>query len=127
MLFILFTVFLWALAGFHVWEHRRFEHDLRQYINGQRDGDWRICDENSTGFVLKRAFKITTRADVARYAMPVIFLFVWLVVFRNWWPVAFYLTIIIVKWFVAQTWVDVAARRYTLVLSGHRLLSGKID
>ncbi len=127
MLFILFTVFLWILAGFHLWEHRRYEHDLRQYIDGQRGGDWRVCGEGVMGVALKRAFRVATRADMLRYAMPVIFLFVWLVVFRSWWPVALYVTVIVVKWFVAQTWVDVAQRRYTLVLAGYRLLSGRLD
>lgn len=128
MKFIFFSGFLWLLAIFHLWDHRRFERDIRLYMNGQRDGDWRIVDgDDSSIFIVKRAFKISSRADIVRYATPVVFLFLWLVIFRFWSPACAYVLVIAIKWFVVETLIDTSARTYTLRLLGQSLFSARVD
>lgn len=123
MTFILFSIFVWVMAIFHVWDHRRFEHDVRDYIDGYRGGDWRVVN---TG-VLKRAFRIPARADSLRYAMPVIFLFAWLAVFHYWAPAAIYVLVIAAKWFLAETHIDTQTRSYAVVMLGRRIFGGRLD
>ena len=126
MKFIFFSGFLWIVAIFHLWDHRRFECDVASFMDGARDGDWRVIAENGA-VVVKRAFKITTRADIVRYAGPVVFLFVWLLVFRYWTPAVIYMLAVFTKWFLAQTYIDATARRYTVSLFGRNLFTAKID
>ena len=111
---------------FHLWDHRRFETDLRRYMDGERELDWRELGHDGQ-LVLKRAFKITSRADIWRYATPVALLFVWLLVFRYWTPAIMYVLAVSAKWFAAQTHVDIAQRSYEITLFGKRLFGAKLD
>lgn len=111
---------------FHLWDHRRFEADLRRYMDGERGLDWREVGHNGE-VVLKRGFKITCRADIWRYATPVVFLFLWLVVFRYWTPAVMYVLLIMAKWFIAKTHVDIAQRAYTITCFGKNLFGARLD
>lgn len=126
MKFIFFSGFIWIVAIFHMWDHRRYERDIARYMDGARDGDWRQVGSDGDE-IIKRAFKISTRADIARYAMPVVFFLVWLLVFRFWAPALIYAVIIFAKWFVAQTRVDIASRRYSVYLLGYRVFGARLD
>lgn len=126
MTFLLFTGFLWILAVFHVWEHRCYERDLRQYLSGRSDGDWRKCAGDEHHVMIRRAFRPAAGRDVLRYALPVLFLFVWLLVFRSWFPAGVYIAAMAIKWFAAQTWLDIAARRYEVRVFGRSLFSAPL-
>ena len=126
MKFIFFSGFLWMMAIFHLWDHRRYEQDIRRYMDGVRDGDWRLIATGAQDTVM-RAFKISGRSDVIRYAGPVVFVFIWLVVFRYWAPAIIYMMVIGTKWFLVQTHIDADQRRYTAALFGRRLFSATLD
>ncbi len=127
MKFVLFSGFLWLVAIFHLWDHRRFERDVQRYMDGARGGDWREVTAGNGGVALKRAFKITDRGDLLRYTLPVVFLLVWLVVFRYWAPAVLYTAAVFLKWFVAQTRIDAATRQYAIFLLGRRIFGARLD
>ena len=126
MKFIVFSVFIWLVAIFHLWDHRRYERDIARYMDGARDGDWRQVGQGD-GDIVKRAFKITTRADIVRYATPVVFLLIWLLLFRAWTPAILYVAAVFAKWFIAQTHIDTAGRRYSVYLLGYRMFGARLD
>lgn len=127
MKFIFFTAYLWILALFHIWEHRRFEADLRDYAAGKTDGDWRVCARSDSAVMLRRAFMIKTRNDVVRYAAPVVFLLVWLLLFHMWWLAFAYIAIMACKWFLGETWLENGGRRYRFRLFNRDIFRGQLD
>lgn len=130
MKFFLFTGLLWICAMFHLWEHRRFERDLRLLEAGEAmaAGDWRpvALPKGAAGLALKRAFAIRDRMDIFRYAAPVLIFCLWLLLLRSWGLAFAYAAIVAVKWFCVTT-VWERADAYYLYICGRRFFTGRLD
>lgn len=127
MKFIVFSVFVWALALFHMWDHRRFEDDLTARANGDMSRDWReVSPRQDDTLYLRRAFHVTTRSDGIRYGAPVGFFFFWLMVFHNWLPALGYIALIAGKWLCVTTAVHLPSMTYRVMLAGIVIFNGSL-
>jgi hypothetical protein len=137
MLYPIFLFLIWAIALFHVWEHRRYIEELRKLqrvlanfspvrdtLAEQLKGcDWRIASLEGTKLGLRRAFLVKDGFSAARYASPVLFVTLSLLVLETWAMSGVYLVLVIVKWFVTKTVLDIspANARYDVTLFGATL------
>lgn len=115
---------------FHLWDHRRFEEDLRRLDAGQGSfaaGDWRpaALPAGESGTALKRAFIIRGQADLARYAAPVVLFCLWLLLFRSWGLAGIYAAIIACKWFAVTTVLDNGGS-YRCYFAGKKFFTGRL-
>ncbi|MEZ0260286.1 MAG: hypothetical protein ACAH80_04710 [Alphaproteobacteria bacterium] len=129
-----FLFLIWTIALFHVWEHRRFIEELRRLqrvladFNPVREAtaeklkghDWRIVSLDGTKLGLRRAFMVKDAFSAARYAMPVLFVALSLLVLESWSMAGAYLAGVIIKWFVTKTVLELspANPRYDVRLLG---------
>lgn len=134
MMYPLFLFSIWAIALFHVWEHRRYIEELRglqrvvanftpsrETLTEQLKGrDWRIVSLEATKLGLRRAFMVKGAFSAARYAAPVVFFVLCLLLLESWNMAAGYFFAIVIKWFLTVTVLDVspANPRYDLRLFG---------
>lgn len=128
MLFVIFILLLFALSRFYRWEHLLFERELRQWRQTEfaddylRQHDWRVVARPEGRICLRRAFHVRTRADLLRYAVPVIAFCVILFVLKSWIFSGLYLVVIAVKWFAAVTDVYTGTPpRYQVRISDYSL------
>lgn len=127
MLFFVFAVTLWLAAMFHLWDHRRFEADLKIYRR-QPDNpavaDFRRVAVPPGG--LRRAFAIRGAQDVLRYGAPVGFFCLLLLWLQSWWIAGFYAAIVIVKWFALTTVLTGGGDSYRISLAGCEIFSASL-
>lgn len=132
MLYPIFLFLIWAIALFHVWEHRRYIEELRKLqrvladfsparekLAEQLKGrDWRLVSLEGTKAGLRRAFMVKDSFSAARYAAPVMFITLSLLLLETWAMAGAYLAAVIVKWFLTKTVLDVspANARYDVTL-----------
>jgi len=137
MLYPIFLFLIWAIALFHVWEHRRYIEELRKLqrvlanFTPARETlaellkcrDWRIVSLEGTKLGLRRAFNVKDGFSAARYAAPVVFVALSLLVLETWTMSGVYLAAIVVKWFVTKTVLELspANPRYDVTLFGAAL------
>ncbi len=127
MIFIVFTIMLWLIALFHIWDHRRFEQDLAALAEGKRD--WRavaLPAGVSTGEAYRRALMIHSRADFTRYAVPVLFFVVLLLGVKSPVAAALYLAVIVIKWFVSKVVLYRDEGRYEIYLLHQRVFAAAL-
>lgn len=137
MLYPIFLFLIWSIALFHVWEHRRYIEELRklqrvlagfspvreELAEKLKGRDWRIVSLEGTKLGMRRAFAVKDGFSAGRYAAPVLFLTLSLLVLETWAMCGAYLAAVIVKWFMSKTVLDVspANPRYDVTLFGFEL------
>lgn len=142
MLYPLFLLMIWAIALFHVWEHRRFIEELRKLqrvlagfaparetlAEQLKDRDWRIVSLEGTKLGLRRAFNVKDGFSAARYAVPVLFMTLSLLVLEAWVMAGVYLISILIKWFLTVSVLDIspANPRYDVRLLGLKLFGEEL-
>jgi hypothetical protein len=110
MEYVVFTVLIWTAALFHRREHRALRQELRalphdaltEITPALAGHDWRITALDAKSATLKRAFQPIGRAGVLRYALPVVFLAVMMIVLQSYIMAAVYLTALTLRWFVLE-------------------------
>ncbi len=128
MIFVVMAVFLWAVALFHIWDHRCFERDLRHYRDGRAGLDWRVvCPQRGNAVFLKRAFVVDTREARLRYGVPVLVFTLCLLLFKSWLAAGLYALAMIGKWFVATTVFDTVAGQYRVMVSRWTVFTARLD
>jgi hypothetical protein len=142
MLYPIFLFLIWAIALFHVWEHRRFIEELRKLqrvlagfspareeLQEKLKGrDWRIVALQGTRLGLRRAFVVKDGFSAARYAAPVAFIVLSLLVLETWIMAGIYFALVFTKWFLTKTVLDVspANARYDVTLFGITLFGEEL-
>jgi hypothetical protein len=133
MQFVIFLLLLWGAGYFYIWEHRKFERDLAR-LRGLVDGsdllpqneDWRLVARHGTAYHLRRAFRVCSRDDFIRYAVPVAIFCLLLLILGSWlWAFAFG-AIACVKWFVTVTVLHAEAARYEVLVGHQRVFGGAL-
>lgn len=110
MIFVVFLLLIWSAALFHRAEHRQLPQELRRldstqgWVTGARIAghDWRLMAEKDDGFVLKRAFHPEGISGVLRYALPILFLAVMMIVLQNIPLTLGYLAFLYLRWFAVE-------------------------
>lgn len=142
MLYPIFLFLIWAIALFHVWEHRRFIEELRklqrvlasfspakeELAEKLKGRDWRIVSLEGTKLGLRRAFMVKDGFSAARYAAPVAFIVASLLVLETWIMAGVYFALMVVKWFMTKTVLDVSPvnARYDVTLFGMTLFGEEL-
>lgn len=135
--FFVFIAVIAVIGLFHRREHVRYEDELfllRKELESDKPNeaaikeklqgrDWRLTGMDRTYALLKRAFNVPGREDALRYAVPIVLLCVLIVYLDMWRMAAVYGGVLALKWFVAQTALDLDpfTPRYEARLFGRRL------
>lgn len=111
MIFVVFILLLWAAALFHRAEHRALPQELRALdkpqswtVGAQIPGhDFRLVAQKNDSFVLKRAFHPQGYRGVLRYALPVLFLAVMMIILQSIPMTLAYFVFLYLRWFATET------------------------
>lgn len=127
--FMVFLSLVYALAVFHRFEHRVMIKDLAQLAsflplqNGVPQGhDWRQTGGNAENPMLKRAFHISGKNDVLRYAVPVLGAAVMLIFLQSFIFAGAYVLFCLVKWFGTAAQIQAATPQHA---SGYQIRLGQ--
>jgi len=141
MMFFVFILLIYGMGLFHRFEHRAMIADLRALLplvpmagEPPAPHDWRRCGGTDAKPLLKRAFNPRGAAAALRYAMPVLFAAVMLIVLQAYVFAACYIALCAVKWFAVSAELaprddntkDSRKGRYTLRLGTWTLLGEDI-
>lgn len=127
--FVLFMALVYAAAVFHRFEHRLMQRELAalaaRWPSGAAlppDADWRITGGTAERPQLRRAFRITGRAALWRYALPVVFTSMMMIVLQDFTLAGIYAAICAVKWFAT----DVRLTRGAAGSAGYAVHLGRL-
>lgn len=106
MMFVVFIALIYAIGFFHRFEHREMIRDLRALLPLLPLGadmppphDWRRTGGTAERPQLKRAFNPATARAATRYALPVLFTVVLIIVLQAYIFATAYAAVCMVKWF----------------------------
>jgi len=109
MEYVVFTILIWTMALFHRQEHRTLRAELqslpRSTLTEKTEiagHDWRVTAIEAEHIILKRAFQPIGRAGILRYALPVLFLAVMMIVLQSIALTCAYLAALVLRWFVLE-------------------------
>jgi hypothetical protein len=131
MEYVVFTVLVWTVALFHRREHRNLRqelqalpaHSLTETTPAISGYDWRVTAVDAGSVTLKRAFQPIGRAGILRYALPVLFLAVMMIVLQSFIMAGAYLAALALRWFVLEIKITRPPQQpaYTATLYGRPL------
>lgn len=131
MEYVVFTVLVWTVALFHRREHRGLQQELqtlpREALTETTPAiaghDWRVTAVDAGSVTMKRAFQPVGRAGILRYALPVVFLAVMMIVLQSFIMAAAYLAALMLRWFVLEIKITRPPEQaaYTALLYGRQL------
>lgn len=138
MMFFVFMLLVYAMAFFHRFEHRAMIEDLRALLPLLPLGadippphDWRQSGGTPDTPRLLRAFRPANGRARLRYALPVLFAAVMMIVLQTYVFAACYIAACAVKWFLlkpelTRSTQDAAKGSYALFIGSWRVMGEEI-
>lgn len=133
MIFVVFILLLWAAALFHRAEHRALPRELRglgkaeNWVIGAQipEHDFRLVAQRNGSFVLKRAFHPQGYRGVLRYALPVLFLAMMMIILQSIPVTLAYFVFLCLRWFATEIVLYPAPDNRFEVTLRHRKIYGE--